>query len=230
MPDTNANTSGYIDWKACRAEQAVNAPDRLEDSPLGRRLLDIEKRQILQEELDRQAAASRLLDAPTNAKEEALKDLEIDINDLDQQRGECQRLQEEAHTKPGAKKGNPNDDEDKKLPAKEAKSHTKKPKAKKETEIHEDKKMPASSQQPSTATPTATRTAATSSTPTAIGTGVPSNILPSLDDLFLPEEEQELIDDHIIPWLRDNDFTLSNDGTFYSDSIIPPMMQQWLIR
>jgi len=77
----------------------------------------------------------------------------------------------------------------------------------------------ASSQWPSKATPTATSTAAT------------SDILPSLDDLFLTKEEKELIDDHIIPWLSDNDFTLSDDCTFYSDSIIiPPVVQQWLIR
>mgnify|MGYP007080254168 CR=1 FL=1 len=136
--------------------------------------------------------------------------MEIDINNLDQQRNEYQRLQAEAHTKPAAKKGNSNDDEDKKMPAKEARSTTKKPAAKKETEIHGDKKIPSSR--------------------TAAGTAATSDILPSLDDLFLTKEEKELIDDHIIPWLRDNDFTLSDDGTFSSDSIIPPVMQQWLIR
>jgi len=112
--------------------------------------LDIYRRQILQEELDRQAAASSLLDAPANESNgKELKDLEIDINDLDQQQSEYQRLQAEAHTKPVAKKVNSNDDEDKKMPAKEARSNTKKPTAKKETEINEDnedRKMPASSQ------------------------------------------------------------------------------------
>jgi len=169
--------------------------------------------------------------------------LEIDINDIDQQRSEYQRLRAEAHTKPAAKKVNSNDDEDKKMPAKEARSNTKKPAAKKETEIHEDKKMPASNQLLSTATPTATGTTATSATPTstsvaasatptqeATGDGIADKILPNLDDLFLPEEEKELICDRIIPWLDNNDFTLSDDGTFYSDSIIPPVVQQWLIR
>jgi len=227
MPDANANTSGYIDWEARRAEQAANTPDRLEDNPLGRCLLDIERRRILQEELDRQAAASTLLDAPANAKGEALKDLEIDTNDLDLQRDEHQRPQEEADKKPAAKKGNPNDDEDKKMPAKEAKSNTKKPETKKETEIHEDKKMPASSQRPSTATPTATGTVATSSTPAATGTAAMSDILPSIE--HLTEEETALISNHIIPWLSYNDIALNDDGTFYSDSTIPPLVQQWLI-
>jgi len=89
-----------------------------------------------------------------------------------------------------------------------------------EIDDDEDKKMPvrARSQRPSRATPTATGAAAT------------SNILPSLDDLFLPEEEKELMSDHIIPWLSYNDITLNDDGTFNSDSIIPPIVQQWLIR
>ena len=216
VPNANTNTSGYIDWEARRAEQAASAPDRLEDNPLGRCLLDIERRRILQEELDRQAAASTLLDTPMNAKGEALKDLEIDVNDLDQQRDEYQRLQEEADKKPAAKKGNPNDDEDKKMPAKEAKSNTKKPETKKETEIHEDKKMPASSQRPSTATPTATGTAAT------------SDISPPLENIT--EEDEELIRDYIIPWLKDNDITLSANGISYSETITPPSVQQWLIR
>jgi len=47
---------------------------------------------------------------------------------------------------------------------------------------------------------------------------------------LLPEEEQELICDYIIPWLDNNAFTLSNDGTFYSDSIIPSIVRRWLIR
>jgi len=83
------------------------------------------------------------------------------------------------------------------------------------------------------ARPAATPTSvAASATPTQEATddGIVDRILPSLDDLFLPEEEKELISDHIIPWLDNNDFTLSNDGTFYSDSIIPPVVQQWLIR
>jgi len=106
------------------------------------------------------------------------------------------------------------------MPAKETKSGNKKPVAKKAEENDEDKKMPARahSRRPSKATPTATGAAAT------------SNILPSLDDLFLTKEEKELISDHIIPWLSYNDITLSADGTFYSDSIIPPVAQQWLIR
>jgi len=179
------------------------------------------RRQLLQEEIDRQAAASSLLDAPTNESEgDAMKDLEIDINNLDQQRSECQRLQAEATKKPAAKTAKSNDDGDKKMPAKETKSDNKKPAAKKAEENDEDKKMPARarSQGPSKATPVATGAAAT------------SHILPSLDDLFLTEEEKELISDHIIPWLSYNDITLSNDGTFYSDSIIPPTVQQWFIR
>ena len=102
--------------------------------------------------------------------------------------------------------------------------------------------MPPNSQRPSTATPKATGTATTSSTltPTSVAAsatptqeatedGIADRILPSPEDLSLPEEEQELICDHIIPWLDNHAFTLSNDGTFYSDSIIPPIVQQWLI-
>jgi len=109
-----------------------------------------------------------------------------------------------------------NDDEDKKMPAKQTRSNTKKPATKKETEIHEDKKMPASSQRPSMATPTATGTAATSDT------------LPWLENLT--EEDEETLRNHIFTWLSDNDITLSNNGTFYSESITPPLVQQWLIR
>jgi len=74
--------------------------------------------------------------------------------------------------------------------------------------------------------------AAAAATPTQEDTddGIADRILPSPEDLLLPEEEQELISGHIIPWLDNNGFTLSNDGTFYSDSIIPPIVQQWLIR
>jgi len=83
----------------------------------------------------------------------------------------------------------------------------------------EDKKMPARAriQRPNQNTIPETHTAAT------------SRILPSLDDLVLTEEEKVIIEDHVIPWLRDNDFTMDDDGTFSSDSIIPPTMQQWLI-
>jgi len=125
---------------------------------------------------------------------------------------------------------NSNDDEDKKMPAKESRSNTKNPAAKKETEIHEDnedKKMPASNQRPSTATPTATGTAATSATPRATDTVVMSDILPSIE--HLTEEETALISNHVIPWLSYNDITLNANGTFYSDSTIPPLVQQWLI-
>jgi len=144
--------------------------------------------------------------------------LEIDINNLNQQRSECQRLQAEATKKPAAKTVKPNDDGDKKMPAKETKSGNKKPATKKAEENDEDTKTPAStrSQRPSTSTPTATGTAAT------------SDILPSIE--HLTEEEKELISNHIIPWLSYNDITLSDDGTFYSDSIISPVVHQWLIR
>ena len=37
------------------------------------------------------------------------------------------------------------------------------------------------------------------------------------------------IEDHIIPWLNDNDYTLDEDGTFYTDSILPPAIQEWFI-
>ena len=108
-------------------------------------------------------------------------------------------------------------DGDKKMPAKETRAG--KPVTKKAEANDEDKKMPAKgrSQRPNKTTTTETDTAAT------------SNILPSLDDLFLTEEEKVFIEDHIIPWLSDNDYTLEDDGTFYSDSIIPPVVQQWLI-
>jgi len=106
---------GYIDWSARQAEPT---PEKLEDNPLGRHTLDTYRRRLLQEEIDRQAAASSLLDAPTNESEgDAIKDLEIDVNDLDQQRSEYQRLQAEADRKPVATTENSNDDGDKKTPA-----------------------------------------------------------------------------------------------------------------
>jgi len=39
-----------------------------------------------------------------------------------------------------------------------------------------------------------------------------------------------LIRNYIFPWLSDNDITLSNNGTLYSESTTPPLVQQWLIR
>jgi len=143
LPAANTSASaGYIDWSA---RQAESTPEKLEDNPLGRHILDIFRRKLLQEEINRQAAASSLLDAPTNkSNRDALKDLEIDINNLDQQRSEYQRLQAEATKKPAAKTVKSNDDGDKKMPTKETKSSNKKPAAKKAEENNEDKKMPAS--------------------------------------------------------------------------------------
>jgi len=94
LPDANTTApKGYIDWTARLAEQAATTPERLEDHPLGRYILDLSRCRLLQEEIDRQAAASSLLNAPTNEfNGEALKDLEIDINDIDQQQSEYQRL------------------------------------------------------------------------------------------------------------------------------------------
>jgi len=136
LPNTNSS-AGYIDWSARLAE---TPPERLEDSPLGRYILDISRRRLLQVEIDRQAAASSLLDAPTNESEgDTIKDLEIDINDLDQQRSEYQRLQAEANKKPAAQTAKSNDDGDEKMPAKETKSGNKKP----ANDDYEDKKMPA---------------------------------------------------------------------------------------
>jgi len=73
LPTANtndSNTSGYIDWEARRAEQAAHTPERLEDNPLGLSIMDIYRRQRLQEEIDRQAAASAPLDAPPTAATE----------------------------------------------------------------------------------------------------------------------------------------------------------------
>jgi len=116
LPAANTTASaGCIDWSACQVE---TPPEKLEDNPLGRYTLDMSRRRLLQEAIDRQAAASSPLDAPTNeAKEDALKDLEIDLNNLDQQRSECQRQQAEADKKPAAKKNPTNDGADKKRPA-----------------------------------------------------------------------------------------------------------------
>jgi len=52
--------------------------------------------------------------------------------------------------------------------------------------------------------------------------------LPSTE--HLTEEEEELISNHIIPWLSDNDIAVSDNGTFHSESTIPPSAQQWLLR
>jgi len=46
----------------------------------------------------------------------------------------------------------------------------------------------------------------------------------------LTEEEEELICNHIIPWFSNNNITLSNNGTFHSESTIPPLVPQCLIR
>jgi len=105
-----------------------------------------------------------------------------------------------------------------------------------------DKKIPAkaaiiltrSNQRPYNATTETTRDTKrpakkAKSNITETDTTATSRILPSLDDLFLPEEEKVFIEDHIIPWLNDNDYTLDEDGTFYTDSIIPPAIQEWFI-
>jgi len=135
-----------VDWSARQAEAPQEKP---EDNPVGRKMLDIFRRKRLQEEIDHKAAADSL-DAPTNkAKEEELEDLEIDLNNLDQQRSKYERLQSEADKKPAAKKNPPKDDGDRKMPAKKAKSNDdgeNKPAAKKKPpkDDNEDKKMPAS--------------------------------------------------------------------------------------
>ena len=317
-------TSGHIDWLARQAEPT---PEKLEDNPLGRHILDTYRRKLLQEEIDRQAPASSLLDAPMNeAKGDALKDLEIDINNLDQQRSEYQRLQAEADRKPAAKPEKSNDDGDKKMPAKRAKSSDKKPAAKKKppNDDDEDKKMPAStrtqvppisraeatqwlrkhkakvsiedgsvyadcpippqvqqwldnersraaarrqleatpSQRP-TASPSLARTA------TSTGTGTPTtrptpprNLSPwsvrltsannreegkqdqevgptrpvqegapydtTSTTSTLTDAEDEWLRNNVIPWLSNNDITLNEDGSYHSDSTIPPLVQQWL--
>jgi len=53
-------------------------------------------------------------------KEEEFQDLETDLDNLEQQRSEYQRLQAQADMKPAAKSVKSNDDGDKKMPAKEA--------------------------------------------------------------------------------------------------------------
>jgi len=88
LPAANTtNFEGYIDWSA---HQAEDPQEKLEDNPVGRKILDIFRRKRLQEEINSKAAADSL-DAPMNiAKEEELQDLEIDLNNLDQQRSEYQ--------------------------------------------------------------------------------------------------------------------------------------------
>ena len=144
LPAANTtNSTGYIDWSA---HQAKHPPEKLEDTPLGLKILDIFRHQCLQEKIDSKAAADSP-DATTNeAKEEELEDFDIDLNNLDQQRSEYQRLQAEANKKPAAKPAKSNDDGDKKMPAKTAKSSNKKPATKKQPpkDNDEDKKMPAS--------------------------------------------------------------------------------------
>jgi len=83
LPAANTTASaGHIDWSAHQAETPSEKP---EDNPLGRQMLDMFRRQLLQEEIDSKAATDPP-DASTNeAKEEELQDLEIDLNNLDQQ-------------------------------------------------------------------------------------------------------------------------------------------------
>jgi len=69
------------------------------------------------------------------AKVEDIEDLERDLNNLDQQRSEYQRLQAEANKKPAAKQSKSNDDVDKKMQVKKAKSND-------DGDDDKDKKMP----------------------------------------------------------------------------------------
>jgi len=59
-------------------------------------------------------------------------------------------------------------------------------------------------------------------------TAATCNVSPSTEDLT--KEEAELISNHIIPWLSHNDISLNNNGTFHSESTIPSLVQQWLLR
>jgi len=80
--------------------------------------LDMHRRKLLQEEIDRKQAAPHMSSTLTDeAQLEALEDVEIDLNNLDQQQSEHQRLQSGADKKPAAKKNPPNDDRNKKMPA-----------------------------------------------------------------------------------------------------------------
>jgi len=206
-PTANATDfAGCIDWSA---HQAETPPEKLEDNPVGRTILDMFRRKLLQEEIDSKAVADSL-DAPTNeAKEEELEDLEIDLNNLDQQWSECQQLQAEADKKPAAKTAKSNDDGDKQMPAKKAKSSDKKPAAKKEPpkENDKDKKMPASARKQ--APPLQPHQHHHQARPTK-KTAVISSA-------------------EVTQWLRQHKAKVSiEDGSVQADCPIPPQIQQWL--
>jgi len=228
-----ANTpdfAGCIDWAARQAEVPE---EKLEDNPLGPHVLDMCRRKLLQEEIDRQAAASSLLEAPTNkAKEDALKDLETDLNNLDQQQSEHQQLQAEADKKPAAKtatsnddknrpakKTKPNDDGDKKRPAKKTKPND-----------DGNKKMPAKTVQSNddgNQKMSATKAKSNDDEDKKISTTERQQVNTSQTATLTDENNNWLIN-NILPWLSDNNITMNDNGTYCSDSTTPHLMQQWL--
>jgi len=73
--------------------------------------MDMHRRKLLQEEIDRKQAAAHPSNTLTDkAQLEDLEDFEIDLNNLDQQQSKYQRLQSEADKKPAAKKNTSNVD------------------------------------------------------------------------------------------------------------------------
>jgi len=78
--------------------------------------MDMHRRKLLQEEINRKQAAAHPSNRLTDeAQLEDLKDLKVDLNNLDQQRSEYQQLHAEANRKPAVKKDPPNEDGNKKM-------------------------------------------------------------------------------------------------------------------
>jgi len=77
--------------------------------------VNLHKRQLLQEEIDRKQAAAKTPNKLMDGTQ--IEDLEVDLNNLDQQRSEYQQLQSEADKKPAAKKTKSKEDGAKKMPA-----------------------------------------------------------------------------------------------------------------
>ena len=270
--------------------------EKLEDNPVGQLILDIFRRKRVQEEIDRKAAADSP-NTPTNeAKSDDLEYLEIDLNNLDQQRSKCLRLQAEANKKTAAKKTKSMDEEDKKIAAadhqpatthqprnhqtipprisnEEAEKWLCKHKAKVSLDgvVQADCPIPPQVQQwlenkrreatalrqltarpqarPSTATvrgtvsdtmPASTHSPITTTahnrekgkqdheeSPTRLAQHRPSTENTS-QTATLIEEDGDWLSDNVLPWLSNNNITLNDNGSYHSDSTIPPLVQQWL--
>ena len=194
------NFEGFnFDWSNCHSDLQGGLDYQV--------ALDMHRRKLLQEEIDRKQADAHPSNTLTDKTQ--LEDLKVDLNNLDQQGSECQRLQAEANRKPAAKKDPPKDDDNKKKPAMD-----------RQQQLHNR-----SNQHPCAHISTSTGAVTASDI-----MPLPTHVTHPTSTKTTTDEEDEWLRNNIIPWILANDITLNNDGTFYSDSTIPPLVQQWLSR